>query len=1193
MTEFIVVDGTVPNVVISAAGSAGVQGIQGTTGVQGAQGTVGIQGALGIQGGLGAQGIQGTVGVQGAIGTQGIQGGQGTLGSQGTTGLQGTTGTQGVQGNQGTTGVQGTQGLTGATGSQGTQGTIGIQGVTGSQGLQGDVGAQGTQGTLGLQGLSGIQGADGTQGTIGIQGTVGSQGIQGNLGLQGITGSQGTQGTQGVQGLLGIQGTQGLAIQGANGTGVNILGSYPTYAALVAAHPTGNPGDAYLVGDGQLYVWSATTNTWVDAGNIQGPQGTNGAQGTTGLQGITGAQGTQGLLGIQGIQGVVGSQGLTGSQGTEGATGAQGIQGTVGAQGVEGIQGSQGTQGNAGYVGSDGAQGTQGIQGIIGNQGTTGTDGSQGTTGTQGAVGSQGLTGIQGEIGSQGVTGIQGATGTQGTLGTQGVQGAIGTQGAIGSQGTLGTQGTQGLSIQGIQGITGNTGAGGALGYYGSFYDLTDQPLVSTTTAQVVAIGNTSEQNGVSIVNGDEITFAYAGTYSLTFSIQITNLANSVEKATFWLKTNNVDYPDSATEMDLQPRKSAGDPNRQVITINYVATATAGQQVQIYWSGTSTQLTIESFPAGTTPVSPAVPSIIVTAVQVMYAIQGTQGVQGVQGFGYAQLQGTQGIQGITGDTGAQGTTGADGAQGTQGTLGVQGLTGLQGTQGLIGTGTQGTQGTTGSVTNTPAKSVANFTATAGQTTFTTTYIVGYIDVYLNGARLADSDYTASDGTTVVLAVGATAGDNLDVVLYTMGLGAQGTTGLQGLTGTQGANGLQGTNGSNGAQGIQGLQGIQGGVTNAPAYTTSTQTATAGQTTFTVSYIVGYIQVFLNGVRLSDADFTATNGTSVVLGAGAVVGDVLDFVQVTLGLGAQGTTGAQGSIGAGTMQMWRKTMAGGETSLSGTDDFSTSLAYTVGAEQVFINGVLLERGVDYTASTGTTITALTALVASDVATVVSISSFSVADAIAKSTLTTTGDLLYASAASTPARLGVGSSSQVLTVSGGLPAWATPSASGMTLIQRSSFSGVANTGTTFDGIFSSTYSSYMVIIENWWAATSVDDMLMKLRIGSTTMALAYNGASIVTNNTTASIVTVSPANSDSFVLADQSGTATEPSRGQIIFPFMGTAGSCSYGGQISNNNASRYYNFNGTNYAQNAYTGLQFLSSSSNISGTISVYGLAKS
>ena len=61
------------------------------------------------------------------------------------------------------------------------------------------------------------------------------------------------------------------------------------------------------------------------------------------------------------------------------------------------------------------------------------------------------------------------------------------------------------------------------------------------------------------------------------------------------------------------------------------------------------------------------------------------------------------------------------------------------------------------------------------------------------------------------------------------------------------------------------------------FTTSVFTATANQTTFSVSYTVGFVEVFLNGAKLSAADFTATNGTSIVLASGATVGDTLDVV----------------------------------------------------------------------------------------------------------------------------------------------------------------------------------------------------------------------------------------------------------------------------------------------------------------------------
>ena len=62
------------------------------------------------------------------------------------------------------------------------------------------------------------------------------------------------------------------------------------------------------------------------------------------------------------------------------------------------------------------------------------------------------------------------------------------------------------------------------------------------------------------------------------------------------------------------------------------------------------------------------------------------------------------------------------------------------------------------------------------------------------------------------------------------------------------------------------------------------TATSQQTTFSgnddntnsLSYTVGQIDVFVNGVRQAPADYTATNGTSVVLGAGASVGDTVQI-----------------------------------------------------------------------------------------------------------------------------------------------------------------------------------------------------------------------------------------------------------------------------------------------------------------------------
>ena len=63
----------------------------------------------------------------------------------------------------------------------------------------------------------------------------------------------------------------------------------------------------------------------------------------------------------------------------------------------------------------------------------------------------------------------------------------------------------------------------------------------------------------------------------------------------------------------------------------------------------------------------------------------------------------------------------------------------------------------------------------------------------------------------------------------------------------------------------------------PPYTRTSFTATAGQTSFTATYNVGYVQVFVNGVLLNAADYTASSGTAVVLAVAANAGDILETI----------------------------------------------------------------------------------------------------------------------------------------------------------------------------------------------------------------------------------------------------------------------------------------------------------------------------
>ena len=76
------------------------------------------------------------------------------------------------------------------------------------------------------------------------------------------------------------------------------------------------------------------------------------------------------------------------------------------------------------------------------------------------------------------------------------------------------------------------------------------------------------------------------------------------------------------------------------------------------------------------------------------------------------------------------------------------------------------------------------------------------------------------------------------------------------------------------------------------YTRTSFTATAGQTSFTATYTVGYVQVYLNGVLLNAADYTATSGTAVVLSVAASAGDIVEiialYVSLVSGVSVSGT-----------------------------------------------------------------------------------------------------------------------------------------------------------------------------------------------------------------------------------------------------------------------------------------------------------------
>ena len=165
-----------------------------------------------------------------------------------------------------------------------------------------------------------------------------------------------------------------------------------------------------------------------------------------------------------------------------------------------------------------------------------------------------------------------------------------------------------------------------------------------------------------------------------------------------------------------------------------------------------------------------------------------------------------------------------------------------------------------------------------------------------------------------------------------------TTGNATFTGTVSAASTTGTSG-------QYLRSTGVGVSWATfpsTRSTSTQTATAGQTSFNFTYTVGYLDVFVNGVKLPPSEFTASNGSTVVLDDAAFENDTLEFVSY------------YNAPGSGTGAQNLTSLA--DVTITGTPVVGETLQHNGSA---FVN--------DYTPSTTTTSTSQTAILSLAVAT----------------------------------------------------------------------------------------------------------------------------------------------------------------------------------------------------------------------------------
>jgi hypothetical protein len=150
---------------------------------------------------------------------------------------------------------------------------------------------------------------------------------------------------------------------------------------------------------------------------------------------------------------------------------------------------------------------------------------------------------------------------------------------------------------------------------YGAFQDTTDQTAASTTAAYAVTLNTTDYAVGVAIVSSSQITVRSAGVYNIQFSFQFANTNVAIQDVDVWFRKNGTDIAGSNSKFSV-PNSHGGTDGHLIAALNFYLEMAAGDYVQLMWSTTSTNVSLEQLAAQTNPTRPTTPSAIVTINKV-------------------------------------------------------------------------------------------------------------------------------------------------------------------------------------------------------------------------------------------------------------------------------------------------------------------------------------------------------------------------------------------------------------------------------------------------------------------------------------------------------------------------------------------------------------------------------------------------
>ena len=146
---------------------------------------------------------------------------------------------------------------------------------------------------------------------------------------------------------------------------------------------------------------------------------------------------------------------------------------------------------------------------------------------------------------------------------------------------------------------------------FGSFYDVNDQTVASTTTAYAITLSNTDLSENVFLSNSSRINVRAAGKYNVQFSVQFANTDTQIHDADIWMRKNGSDLTNSNSQFSI-PNSHGGTDGHLIAALNLFVDLAANDYVELMWSAASTQVKLEYIGTQSSPTRPATPSAIVT-----------------------------------------------------------------------------------------------------------------------------------------------------------------------------------------------------------------------------------------------------------------------------------------------------------------------------------------------------------------------------------------------------------------------------------------------------------------------------------------------------------------------------------------------------------------------------------------------------